>query len=215
MTVMRFVVDDHDAAVGIGFAVRNARYDFSRGFLPASDLCGGRRLGAAVQQVIGVSARFVGDALSVQLLFVDDAYLGQVQSLFPFPARRQDAKLGIVVLRTVGNQAGFQPFLDGQARRQQQEAADEACVVGVGLAVGDLPSDEHRHGQGFAGAGGHLVGNARDAVVLFGVDGCQFLCNVVRGDFVQVDVRQHGIKLGEVKAAALPVRFGASGPVPD
>ena len=201
--------------MGVGFAVGDAGGDFVRAFLPFGDFRFGERAGAAVQQGVGIIAWLVGDALGVQLLFVDDTHLGQVERLLPLLARGQDAEFGVVVFRVVGGEGGFQPFLDGQPRRKQQEAADEAPVAGVGLVVGGLPDDQHGHGEGFAGAGGHLVGDARDAVVPLGVYIVQFLGDVIRRDFFQVDVRQYGVELGEIEAVIRFVFAGACHPVAD
>ena len=214
MAMVRFIVDDHNPPMGVGLAVGDARRDFRRGFC-GRRLLPGRGIAAAVQQVAGVFARRVSNFLRIQLLLVGDAHLRLVQSLLPFLPRRQDAELGIIVLRAVGGQPGFQPFPDGQPRSQQQEAADEARVIRVGAVIGDLPEDEHSHSQGLAGAGSHLVGDAGNAIVKLVVNGGQFPDDVRRGDFLQVDVRQNGVQLGEVKAVVLPVGVGAGRPVPD
>ena len=78
--------------------------------------------------------------------------------------RRHKLAAGVVALRIVRQQYA-QTVADGDAGRHHQEAPREARAVRAVYGVHRLPSDEHGHHGGLAGAGGQLQRQAVEAWV--------------------------------------------------
>ena len=78
--------------------------------------------------------------------------------------RRHKFAAGVVALRIVRQQHA-QTVADGDAGRHHQEAPREARAVRAVYGVHRLPSDEHGHHGGLAGAGGELQRQAVEAWV--------------------------------------------------
>ena len=81
---------------------------------------------------------------------------------------RDQFAAGVVAVGIVGQQHP-QAVADGDARRDDEEAAGEALAVGVADGVDRLPGDQHRHHGGLAGAGGELERDAQQLRVGLGV----------------------------------------------
>ena len=131
-------------------------------------------------------------------MVINRADVGVEQRLLPAFARRQDFKLAVFGVGVAHGKGGLQAFPHGEAGGQEQETAGKARVGGVGVPVGGLPDDEHRHNQRLARAGSHLVADAGDAVVAPGIQPFQFLDYFRRLNFPAVDMGQDGVYLGEV-----------------
>ena len=72
---------------------------------------------------------------------------------------RHEFAAGVVAVRVV-RLKDAQAVADGDARRHDEEAAGEPGARGAADGVHGLPSDQHGHHGGLAGAGGELQGHA-------------------------------------------------------
>ena len=84
------------------------------------------------------------------------------------------SRLRVVAVRIVRLQDA-QAVLDGDAGRDDQEAAGEVLAAGLADGVDRLPGDEHRHDGGLAGAGRQLQREAHQLRVRLVVGGRQVL----------------------------------------
>ena len=116
------------------------------------------------------------------------------------------AEEGPVVRFVARVQRILQPFPDRESWRKDEEAADESVVVRCRVpVVGCLPKNEHGHDRSFSCCGGHLVGYAVYANVVLVVDAPDFVSYVPSRRFVQVDVGQRRVELGEIQFTGVGV----------
>ena len=117
-------------------------------------LQGPRRLSPSLEQGTAAPGQIHAFALLEGVVVGDDdPRPGQVREhvrgdQFPAP---------VVTVRVVGLEHS-QPVLDGEAGRDHQEAAGEPAALGPTDRVDGLPSDQHGHDGGLAGARGQLEG---------------------------------------------------------
>ena len=115
---------------------------------------------------------------------------------------RNDIAQAVVVLRVVGQQHA-QPVANGDTGRDDEEGVGEARVLRIGAFVERVPSDEHGHDHGLAGARGHLERCPRQA----GIRGVVRLSNrvldpgiaVLPGDLGDIDGGFESFILAEEK----------------
>jgi len=72
---------------------------------------------------------------------------------------RHDLAAGVVAVWVLQQQHA-QAILDGQARRDQQEATREFFAVWAAHSVNSLPRDDHRHHRGLARTSSQLQSQA-------------------------------------------------------
>lgn len=210
VAVVAFVVDDEDVAP-LGFAVRNSLDHLGRRFDPGIQLFWRGRTRAAVDDELPLVAGPESQGSGLKLVVVGYLDTGAGQRRFPQVSGWNEVEGLPVIVGVAGVQGVLQPFPDGEAGGEEQESANEFWVLlSRRILIRGLPEDEHGHDRRFAGGGGHLVGDAVDAVVALEIDSLEFLGDVRGAGFPKVDVGQDRVDLGEVKREFLSV-----GPVVD